>query len=251
MPVVEYIAPPPAVSYADPAPGVEFIPPVVSYVTPVPVIEYSAPVSAVDDTPALSLSKYILPAAVGDPTPAPVVECIASMPAVYAVPAPVDEYIAPMTTTCAAPTTAIEYNAPAPAGSYVAPAPGVDAPGSRKSARLSPNAPEIFEFECGRRSSLHPVPKRRRQIADDEMLPELYEIDEDAPEVDDIADREFEEAANNMLTHCQRNEMVKHGKLREIQREVETETRRVSCYIVEEIYRVGESPQHRKRWVPA
>ena len=68
VPVVENIAPPPAVSYADPAPGVELIPPAVSYVTPAPVGEYMALLSAVDDTPE------------------PVVEDIASMSAVYAVP---------------------------------------------------------------------------------------------------------------------------------------------------------------------
>ena len=182
----------------------------------------------------LSLSKYNLPAAVGNATPAPVVENIAYMPAVYAVPAPVDEYIAPMTTKCAAPTTAIEYNAPAPAWSYVAPAPSVDVPGSRKSARLSPNAPEIFEFR---------VWKTFITPSGAEMTtPNCGWWRWGVPEVHDIADRELEEAANNMLTHCQQNEMDKHGKLHEIQREMETETRRATWYIVEENYRVGGSP---------
>ena len=106
--------------------------------------------------------------------------------------------------------------------------------------------------------SLHPLPRRRRRLADDETLPEMYEIDEDetlpelhetvpevyetaedetSPEIHDIAVRGFEEAANLMVTLCQQNEMGKHGKSREIQRHIETETRRAMWYIVEEIYR--------------
>ena len=42
----------------------------------------------------------------------------------------------------------------------------------RKAARLSSNAPEVFELECG------PLPCRRRRLADDETLPEMYEIAE-------------------------------------------------------------------------
>ena len=34
----------------------------------------------------------------------------------------------------------------------------------RKSARLSPNGPEVFEFESGSGSSLHPLPRRRRRL---------------------------------------------------------------------------------------
>ena len=34
---------------------------------------------------------------------------------------------------------------------------------SRKSARLSPNGPEVFEFETGRGSSLQPLPHRQRR----------------------------------------------------------------------------------------
>ena len=49
-------------------------------------------------------------------------------------------------------------------------------------------------------------------------MPEVYEIaeDETLPEIRDIADRGFEEAANLMLTLCQLNEREKHGKSREL-----------------------------------
>ena len=179
------------------------------------------------------------------------------------VPTPVVEYIAPMPAVCAEPAPVRKYTAPPPAVSYVAPAPMVDVLGPqfhddiaetsckatpcggrvRKSARLSSNAPEVFEFECGSDSSLRPLPRRRRRLADDktlpETLPEMYEIaeNETSPEIHDIADRGFEEAANLMLTLCQQNEMEKHGKSREIQHHIETETRRAMWHIVENIYR--------------
>ena len=64
----------------------------------------------------------------------------------------------------------------------------------------------------------------------------MYETAEDemSPEMHDISDRGFEEAANLMLTLCQQNEMEKHRKSREIQRHIETETRRAIWYIVED-----------------
>ena len=83
----------------------------------------------------------------------------------------------------------------------------------RKSVRLSPDGPEVFELECGSGSSFHPLPRR------DETLPEIYEItenlpgiheiaaemyemaeDETSPEIHDIADSGFERAANFLLT---------------------------------------------------
>ena len=92
VPFMEYIAPAPAVpvveyicagEYIAPAPGV----PVGEYIAPapgVPVGEYIAPV------PAVPVVEYIAPA-----PGAPVVEYIAPAPAVFAVPAPVVENIAP------------------------------------------------------------------------------------------------------------------------------------------------------------
>ena len=147
---------------------------------------------------------------------------------------------------CAAPATAIEYIAPAPAVSYVAPAPSVDVHGARKSALLSPNAPEIFEFECGRGSSLHPLPRRRRRLADDEMLPELYEIDEDEmwPEVHDIADRGFEEAANNTCNGRRRTSMESRAKSNDRQR-LEPAERYGTLW--RKSTETGKSRQHRKR----
>ena len=67
----------------------------------------------------------------------------------------------------------------------------------------------------------------------------MYEIaeDETSPEIHDIADSGSGRAANLLLTLCQQNEMEKHGKSNEIQRQIETETRRVIWYIVEEIFR--------------
>ena len=97
-PVVEYIAPAPAVpfmEYIAPAPGV----PVGEYIAPAPGVsvgEYIAP------APGVPVGEYIAPAPgvlVGEhtaPVPAvPVVEYIAPAPAVFAVPAPVVENIAP------------------------------------------------------------------------------------------------------------------------------------------------------------
>ena len=131
---------------------------------------------------------------------------------------------------------------------------------------MSPNGPVVFEFECGRGSSLLPLPHRRRrrprtsgvgvkgrksarrfaellpdvddlrpdndkqtptklhetiwsEIAEDERLPEMYEI------------------AGQLVELCQRNEMEKHGKSNEIKCQIETETRRMMWDIVEEIYR--------------
>ena len=80
------------------------------------------------------------------------------------------------------------------------------------------------------------------ETAEDETLPEIHEMpevyetaeDEMSPEMHDISDRGFEEAANLMLTLCQQNEMEKHRKSREIQRHIETETRRAIWYIVED-----------------
>ena len=120
-----------------------------------------------------------MPVPVGTAALAPVVEYTASMPAVYAVPTPVDEYISPMPTMCAATAPVVEYIAQAPAVSCVAPAPSVDVPGARKvSASLSKCAGGIGVC-VWKGSSLRPLPKRRCRLADDETLPELYEIDED------------------------------------------------------------------------
>ena len=59
-----------------------------------------------------------------------------------------------------------------------------------------------------------------------EIAAEIFEITEDetSPEIHDIADSGFERAANFLLTLCQQNEMEKHGKSNEIQRQIETET---------------------------
>ena len=164
--VRQYTAPAPAVSFAPaafyvtPAPVVEYNAPAASYVTPSPVDEYIALAPRVDAAPA------------------------APAPAVYAAPAPFVEYLAPVPTVCAAPAPVVEYIAPIPAVCYVAPAPIGDVHGPqfhegiaetsntatscggrvRKSARLSPNGPEVFEFECGSGSSLHPLPRPRRRL---------------------------------------------------------------------------------------
>ena len=100
--------------------------------------------------------------------PAPLDEYMAPAPAVDAAPAPIAEYIAPAPAVCAAPAPVVEYIAPVPAVSHVAPAPILDvldpqfhednsetsckatSSGGRvgKSARLSPNGPEAFEFDA-------------------------------------------------------------------------------------------------------
>ena len=48
-----------------------------------------------------------------------------------------------------------------------------------------------------------------------EIAAETYEIakDETSPEIHDISDSEFEEAANLMLTLCQQNEMERHEEI--------------------------------------
>ena len=89
---------------------------------PAPVVEYIAPAPAVYAAPA-SVDEYIVPAPAVIAAPAPVEMYIAPAPAVYAAPAPV-EYIAPATAVIAA-TSPVEYIAPAPAV-YAAPAPVVD-----------------------------------------------------------------------------------------------------------------------------
>ena len=65
---------------------------------------------------------------------------------------------------------------------------------ARKSARLSSNAPEVFEVECGSDSSLRPLSRRRRRLADDETLPEIYEIaeDETPPELHETVPEMYE-----------------------------------------------------------
>ena len=251
--VVEYSAPTPTVCTA-PAPVVNYISraPAVSYVT---LVEYIAPAAShVNPAPVV---EYMSPAPVGYAAPAPVFEYTTPAPVEIAAPAPGDEYMAPA--VCAAPAPVVEYIAPAPAVSYVAPATIVDVLGLqfhednaetsckatasggrlRKSARRSPNGPEVFELECGSGSSLHPL-RRRDEIAEDETLPEIHEIaaeifeiaeDETSPEIFDITDSGFEEAANLLLTLCQQNE--KHSKSYEIQRQKETETCRAIWYIVE------------------
>ena len=74
-------------------------------------------------------------------------------------------------------------------------------------------------------------------------MPEKYDIaeDETSPEVHDIA-KGVEEAAKLMLALCQQNEMEKHGKSREIKRQIETETSRAIWYTVEEICRGWRIP---------
>ena len=93
-PVVEYVAPTPAVTYAAPAP-------VVGYVAPAPAVTYAAP--------------------------APVMDYVAPAPSVtYAAPAPVIDYVAPApSVTFAAPAPVFEYVEPAPVSEYIVPAPAV------------------------------------------------------------------------------------------------------------------------------
>ena len=70
----------------------------------------------------------------------------------------------------------------------------------------------------------------------EETLSETSE-DETMPEVYEITDGVFEEAANLMLTLYHQNETEKHGKSSEIQRHIEVVTRRAIWHFVEEIYR--------------
>ena len=87
----------------------------------------------------------------------------------------------------------------------------------------------------------------------DKTLSETSE-DETMPEEKENTDRGFEDAANLMLTLCQQNETEKHEKSLEIQRHIETETRRAIWYIVEEIYRgwrVSPSPETMGAWAQA
>ena len=77
------------------------------------------------------------------------------------------------------------------------------------------------------------------EIAEDETLPETREIaeDETSPEIHEIAGSALERAAKLLLILCPQNEMEKHGKSNEVQRQIETETRRTMWDIVEEICR--------------
>ena len=95
----------------------------------------------------------------------------------------------------------------------------------RKSARLSPNAPGKRFITSSAAAPTTP-------------LPEIYEIaeDETSPEIHDIADRRLKKWRTS-CSHCQQNETEKHGKSREVQRHIETETRRAIWCFVEEIYR--------------
>ena len=102
-PVVEYIAPHPAV-----------------HVALAPVDEYVAPAPAVCVAPAPV--EYIAPAPAVCAAPSPSVEYITPAPAVYAAQAPVVEYLAPAPALSEAPAPVVEYFAPAPALSE-APAP--------------------------------------------------------------------------------------------------------------------------------
>ena len=75
-PVVEYVAPASAVTYAAPAP-------VIGYVAPVPAVTYAAPATVIDHVAPAPAVTYAAPATVIDHVaPAPVFEYIASAPAV-------------------------------------------------------------------------------------------------------------------------------------------------------------------------
>ena len=82
--VIEYVASTPAVIYDGPAPMTE-------HVAPAPMNEYLAPASAVTDTVPTPAIEYVAPAPdVADATPAPVTEYVTHASAVtYATPAPV------------------------------------------------------------------------------------------------------------------------------------------------------------------
>ena len=75
-PVVEYVAPTPAVTYAAPAPVVGYVAPAhsVTYAVPAPVIDYVAPAPSVTFSAPAPVFEYV--------TPAPVSEYIAPAPAV-------------------------------------------------------------------------------------------------------------------------------------------------------------------------
>ena len=126
-PVVEYIAPGPAV-ISSPEPVVEYLAPapaVIQSVTPVmkssapapavisspePVLEYFAPAPAV----IFSVVESIAPAPAVFQAPEPVVEYLAPAPAVSESPAPV-VYFSPAPAVFQAPVPVVEYLAPAPA----------------------------------------------------------------------------------------------------------------------------------------
>ena len=105
-PVVEYVAPAPAVSCAAPASVDEYLAPApaVTYAAPAPADEFFAP------SPAVSCAM-----------PAPVDEYFAPAPAeTYAAPAPVDGCFAPApAVSCAAPAPVVEFFAPAPVENFV------------------------------------------------------------------------------------------------------------------------------------
>ena len=79
----------------------------------------------------------------------------------------------------------------------------------------------------------------------DETLSETSQ-EETMPEIFEIAGSGLNGAANLLLKLCQRSKMEKHGKSKEIQRLIETETRRAIWCTVEEIYsgwRVSPTPE--------
>ena len=106
-PVVDYVAPAPAVA--------PFSAPVVSFEAPAPVVGYVAPAPAVTCAAPAPVVGFVSPApSVTFAAPAPVIDYVAPAPSVtYAEPAPVFEYVAP--------APVLEYIAPAPAVSFVAP----------------------------------------------------------------------------------------------------------------------------------
>ena len=111
-PVVGYVAPAPAVTYAVPAP-------VIGSVAPAPAVTYASPVPVIDSVaPAHSVTYAV---------PAPVIASVAPAHSVtYAVPAPVMFYVAPApSVSYAAPAPVIENVSPAPVSEYIAPVPAV------------------------------------------------------------------------------------------------------------------------------
>ena len=106
-PVIDYVAPAPAVApFSSPAVSFEMPAPVVEYVAHAPAVTYAAPapvVGYVSSAPAVTFAAH-----------APVIDYVAPAPSVtYAAPAPVFEYVAP--------APVFGFIAPAPAVSFVAP----------------------------------------------------------------------------------------------------------------------------------
>ena len=112
----------------------------------------------------------------------------------------------------------------------------------RKSARLSPNGPEVFEFESGYGSSLHPLPRRRRRRPprtsgvgvkgrkSARLSPEVFEISrgsgssaESLPDVDDL--RPENDKQTPELHETIRSERAEDETLPEIYEIAEDESR--------------------------